>query len=249
MKNIKHYLLVLPWVLCLAGCCKLDSSFYRDGLIQRSVDLPAGRIDFSTSRQTDRLTLLVEPFSESRLQRSGKNLSGLGVIPIGSLVAVWDVPDWLAWKDRSFYAAYKPAGIDLAETTAQYLETALESDVIIVSEDTAASYYLRGDIEKLTLKTRSHYCGLGFIGMCLAQPGLPIGHWDIEQIVRIGLVEASSGKIVYEKTFHTGDGGIIGAYYGRYPLQYGYPARKVLMPMLRELGDDLVAHFQAAKTL
>ncbi|MDP6438229.1 MAG: caspase family protein, partial [Candidatus Brocadiia bacterium] len=229
------------WLVCAAatwavavGCQGIDSSVYREGAIQSGyrsaiVRSAAGRPDSPGKK----LVLGVRTFTESRRHKKEKHALWLCAVPVGSLWAFWERPDWLLWQGAA-YAGYKPAGKDLAELLAPEIgRSGLFKSVVDESAVSTADLLLEGDIEDLTLIYRPTFYGTSIlIGPLLGSLGVPMGDWAIRQRVSLRLIEAESGRQVWARTFQTADKGPIAAYYGRDPMRSGYPAEELAVPVV-----------------
>ncbi len=230
---VRGCLLLCVAGLLAAGCQGVGVQDYRDGAIQTAY---RSTVQSRTESPGKGLVLSVPPFQESRRDRKERQNLWLSAVPVASCWAYWEQPDWLLWQE-SYYSTYKPAGRDLAEVFAAELsKSGLFGSVRVGDVTTGADLILKGDVCDLTLTMRPHFLGTSaWIGWMLGVVGLPMGEWTVVQHLDLRLVEAGSGKVVWEKTAETRDGGSIAAYYGRNPLQCGYPADKLLSPVVQEV--------------
>ncbi len=236
MKSFVSFSLRLGLLVCAlgTGCSTVTSQTYTRGAIQSAklyrpfYTPPPAHATFGTIK--------VCPFSESRAKfsRERHNL-WLVYIPIACIGTFWDRPDWMLWGSDK--GAYKPAGLDMAEAVRNELsESGLFKKVLGPEDEGQADWIVEADIQGLNLRTRPHLLGGSlFVAPVIGGLGLPLGMWSLDQRVNVRLLSGAGGASLWEKTILTRAKGPIAAYYGGYPIQFGYPYEKAFLPVVTEL--------------
>lgn len=242
MKTAYSFCLALGILACAwcTGCSTVTSQTYTQGAIQ------SGRLyrpsDNPASAKAMFGTIKVCRFSESRAKysRERHNL-WLVYFPIACIGTFWDRPDWMLWASDK--GAYKPAGLDMAEALRDELtESGLFERVLGPQDEGPAEWMIEADIQALKLRTRPHLLGCSILcAPVIGGLGLPLGWWSLEQRVKVRLVSGTGDSCVWEKTVLTRAKGPIAAYYGRYPVQFGYPYEAAMRPVVTEVFAGLLS--------
>ena len=187
-------------------------------------------------------TIKVECFTESRARRCYERHNlGLVYIPLFCVATYWDRPDWMLW-DR-YKEGYKPVGLDMAEAIQQELdESGMFQKVLGPEDEGTADYVLRGDIQEFRLKLNPHLCGGSlFLAPFIGSIGIPLGNWKLSQKINVKLSKANQpANPVWQKDYSTVADGVMAAYYGRNPMQFGYPYEESLLPVLQDLKGQII---------
>ena len=233
----KSFAALILVCLSLSGCAIISAEAFREGVIQSAY---VSRVEPRSDSPGKSLSVSVSTLDETRRERNERQNLWLCALPVGSFWAYWERPDWLLWQE-SHYAAYKPAGRDMAELLAKELQRSkLFHSVSMDAGRDSADLILEGDIRDLTLTIRPHFYGTSFlIGTILGQLGLPLGRWAISQTLDLRLLERDSEEILLERTFSTSDGGRIAAYYGKDPMRCGYPADTLIEPVVQQVIAEI----------
>ena len=221
-------------VVLSVGCSSVTSHEYTQGIIQSSrIFQRAEQASPSPASQT---VVKVCCFSESRERYAGESHTlWLVYLPLFCTASSWERSNWLLWGSDK--GGYKPAGLDMAEAIGNELdESGLFKQVYGPATEGQAEWLVEGDIRNLTLRTYPHLLGCSvFFAPLIGGIGLPLGQWNIEQQVHLRIVSSKTHQVAWEQTFTTQARGLIAAYYGRYPLQFGYPYDQVMRPVVNEL--------------
>jgi uncharacterized caspase-like protein len=245
-------ILVALSLVVASGCSTVNSGVFTTGAIQtrqRQLATSAGKVLSDEKRPFG--TVRVNCFTESRTARAAERHNlWLACIPIACVGTYWDRSDWLIWQ--SDQAAYKPAGLDMAQALQLELaDSGLFRKVLGPKDVGDVDWEIDGDIQSLELMLRPHLCG----GSVLLSPfigslGLPLGTWCVEQKVKLGIryggpVEATA---IWSKAFETKATGMMAAYYGGNPIQFGYPYEALLSPVVSEVIAGLPPMLAKAET-
>ncbi|MDD4103110.1 MAG: caspase family protein [Kiritimatiellae bacterium] len=247
---MKKRTMFLPVVLALViavmcGCSTVNSGVYTKGAIQqgRHVAAASDQPDGSGGQGAVFGTVKVNRFTESRDRRAVERHNlWLACIPLACVGTYWERPDWMLWS--SDQAGYKPAGIDMAEALQSELAgSGLFRNVLGPNDTGSADWEIDGDIEMLSLMLRPHLCGLSVImAPYVGAVGIPLGTWTFDQRVKVRLryggVEGASEDI-FGKVFATQAEGMMAAYYGGNPMQFGYPYDSLMRPMVSTILAEL----------
>lgn len=254
MNAIRSWLLPLALTAALCGCSTVDSGVYTRGAIQARLHESqrfAAVTSPAAARQPRFGTVKVNRFTESRARRAFERHNlWLAYIPLACVGTYWDRSDWMLWqRDQE---GYKPVGLDMAEALqAELEESGLFGRVLGPQDEGGAEWVIDGDVPVFALRLRPHLCG-GSVALapCFGILGLPLGTWRFEQRVKLAARAAGASGTVWEQTFDTSAGGSMAAYYGRNPMQFGYPYEALMAPVaagaVRALPQALEKARQAA---
>jgi len=244
------WMVLLPAVAFVSGCSTVNSTTFTQGAIQ-SGRKGAAVAQEGEGRKGTLGVVQVLPFTESRVRNHQERHNlWLAYIPIACVGTYWERPDWLLWDTNR--SAYKPVGLDMAETLCLELEeTGLFNKVLRPDEQGLTDWIIEGDVQKLTYEMRPHLCGGSIIlAPFLGALGLPMGTWSVDQKVCLKVKASADASTLFEKTVETHSDGLIGACYGGNPMQYGYPYGQAMGPVVSGLLSELPKKVAAAqKTL
>lgn len=253
MNMIRSCLFSLALTAALCGCSTVNSGVYTRGAIQtrlRESQMFAAERHPATG-QPRFGTVKVNRFTESRARRAFERHNlWLAYIPLACVGTYWDRPDWMLWQ--SDQEGYKPVGLDMAEALRTELEESGLFERVLGPEDEGdADWVIDGDVPVFALRLRPHLCGGSVIlAPCFGALGLPLGSWRFEQRVKLAVRAAGMPEAVWAQTFDTFAGGAMAAYYGRNPMQFGYPYEALMAPVasdvVRALPQALAKARQAA---
>jgi len=225
-------------VVLSCGCSTVNSEIFTKGAIQAGREI--GVSDAPVKGPRNLGTVKVTRFTESRRrnQREEHNL-WMAYIPIACVATYWDRPDWLVWG--SDQGAYKPVGLDMAEAiSGELADTGLFEKVLGPKDEGAADWVVSGDIQSLRLMLRPHLCGGSVIlAPFIGATGVPMGNWSVEQRLVVEVKRVSDGRSMGEKLFNTQASGMMAAYFGNNPLQFGYPYVDMMSPVVAGLVSAL----------
>ena len=233
----------------LGGCSTVNSSVYTQGAIQSSMPIDRRRDAFwvTEAKTSDLGALKVVPFTESRWENppAAHNLAA-AFFPVFCVMTYWDRSDWMQWGSDE--GAYKPVGLDVAETISlQLRHSDLFADVVGPSEAAPFDYVLEGDVSKYVLRLRPHLCGVSIaFAPMVGVFGIPLGSWTFEQKLEFRLRRAVDGRLIWQSAIATQATGAMAAYHGGNPMQFGYPYDACLAPVIRELLATLPQEIRRA---
>lgn len=245
---IRRFGLALAVGLSLSSCSSLTSTTYTRGIIQSSRPRKVAATDAPAPQGP---TIRVERFTESRTRNCAESHTlWLAWIPGACAATYWDRPDWLLWDES--HSAYKPVGQDMAEALKGELDEAgLCGRVLGPADSGDADWVLHGDVRQLRLLLRPHMLGLTlFAAPIIGELGIPLGSWRLDQEVALRLEPKAGGAPIWQHTIRSEASGLMAAYYGGTPLQFGYPYAEAMGPvrqaLLAELPPVLQKHPVAA---
>ena len=225
--------------LFVCGCATVNSATFTQGAIQSSRKA-TGFVPGEGAGKGTLGTIQVRAFTESRARNSQERHNlWLAYIPIACADTYWVRPNWLMWNP--IHSAYKPVGLDMAETLCQELEeTGQFQRVLKPDEQGDPDWVIDGDVQELTYTMYPHLCGGSIIlAPFLGALGLPLGNWEIEQKVCLKVKSSAEMSLLFEKTTATHARGMMAAYYGGNPMQFGYPYEEAMRPVVTDLFSVL----------
>jgi hypothetical protein len=236
--------------LLACGCSTVNSTTLTQGAIQSSRKA-TGFVPAEGGSKGTLGTIQVRAFTESRARncQESHNL-WLAYIPVACANTYWERPNWMLWN--SIRSVYKPVGLDMAEALCTELEeTGLFQRVLKPDEQGEADWLVDGDVQELKYSMYPHLCGGSiFLAPFLGALGLPLGNWEIDQRVCVKVKASVDQSLLLEKTTATQARGVMAAYYGGNPMQFGYPYEQNMRPVVADLLSALPQKLAAAqKTL
>jgi len=223
-------------MMFLWGCASVTSDVYTRGAVQSAYRSDVKPVSAGTASE---LTLQIEPFIDIRSEKEDVSQLWKCAVPLLSLHARWDRPDWLNW-DPIRYSGYKPMAQDLTELVARDLKKMSLFRSVDIVQPAQGDLILKGVIEELTLSLRPHFCGVGYFpGQFFGVFGMKLGDWTIQQQLSLQLNESRTGKVVWKKQYKTSATGALAMYYGRNPIAHGYPAEQLVAPVLKDFTEEL----------
>jgi hypothetical protein len=239
MKTKFLTLLPLAVMMVSVACSTVNPTVYTKGAVQSARSKKNHSASVSLKANT-LPTVCIMPFVDLRNRPEDIGRLWMCAVPGLSLFSCWEKPDWLNW-DTTYNAGYKPFSLDLSEVVQDELQHAgVSSAIVCENEPCAASLILDGTINELSLTLYPHFWGTSYIiGEPLGLLGIPMGSWEVAQKISFRLLEKSSGRVVWQKTYDTNADGLMAMYYGKNPLSHGYPYQQLLEPILKDVVTSL----------
>ncbi len=229
----------------LSGCSTVNSDVYTQGALQSAYRSSLRPESYDTPSD---LKLYISPFVDLRTEKEDTGNLWKCAVPVLSMQARWDKPDWLDW-DPMQYAGYKPFAQDLTEVfTGSLKKTGLLKSVC-TDQTERCDLILKGEIDELKLSLYPHFYGTSyFVGQFMGLLGIKMGDWDVQQTISLRIEDPITGKVIWRKRYKTDDQGALAMYYGRNPIAYGYPADQLIAPVLKTFRADLRTFLKTNKS-